>query len=158
MHQLKYNGWRALAEPMAERMQRMPLPDEVNQEARLVVPVPTTATRLRTRGYNQAELLARAFAQRRRLELFLELERAGAAGTQTALQPLERAANVAGAFRLNRGQDRIEGAHLLLIDDVLTTGATAAECAKSLVAGGARCVTVLTFARALDARRLTGSQ
>jgi ComF family protein len=157
VHQLKYNGWRALAEPMAERMSRLELPLEVTQEVRLVVPVPTTRARLRTRGYNQAELLARALVARwRGLHLFNGLQRARAADTQTALQPLERAANVAGAFGLVSGLESIKGAHLLLVDDVLTTGATSAECAKTLVAAGARCVTVLTFARALDARRLTG--
>jgi ComF family protein len=157
VHQLKYNGWRALAGPMAERMSRVTLPQELTEEVRLIVPVPTTRARLRTRGYNQAELLAREFAARHGLQLFLGLQRARAADTQTALQPLERAANVAGAFRLEGGEERIRGAHLLLIDDVLTTGATSAECATTLVAAGARCVSVLTFARALDARRLTGS-
>jgi predicted amidophosphoribosyltransferase len=70
---------------------------------------------------------------------------------------LQRAANVAGAFRLSAGPPPLVGEHVLLIDDVLTTGATVAECATTLVAGGARCVSVLTFARALDARRLIGS-
>src|SRR5690606_12554719 len=58
VHQLKYRGWRALAEPMAERMAALSFPRDVEAEARLVVPVPTTAERERQRGYNQAELLA----------------------------------------------------------------------------------------------------
>ncbi len=155
VHQLKYGGWRALAEPMAEQMKRVRFPAELDEEVELVVPVPTTAARRRTRGYNQAELLARAYARLRGLDLFDGLQRARAADTQTALQPLERAANVAGAFQMV-SQARIQGAHVLLIDDVLTTGATTSECARTLVAGGARCVSVLTFARALDARRLIG--
>jgi predicted amidophosphoribosyltransferase len=65
---------------------------------------------------------------------------------------------VAGAFRVaGRGDRQIIGEHLLLIDDVLTTGATAGECARALVDAGARCVSLITFARALDVRRLTTS-
>jgi ComF family protein len=157
VHQLKYGGWPALARPMAERMLQIPLPAEVNEEVQLVVPVPTSAARRRARGYNQAELLAREYARLRGLRLLCALHRQRTAETQTALQPLERAANVAGAFRLADHVAGIEGEHILLIDDVLTTGATAAECAKALAAAGARCVSILTFARALDARRLTGS-
>lgn len=156
VHQLKYGGWHALAQPMAERINRIRLPDELTNQVQWVIPVPTTAARQRERGYNQAERLAGAFAGLRGLELIDCLERVGARNTQTALQPLERAANVAGAFRLRAGAPPLEAKHLLLVDDVLTTGATSAECAAVLVAGGARCVSILTFARALDARRLIG--
>ena len=157
VHQLKYGGWRVLAEPMAQRLLAIELPDEVRYEARYVVAVPTTRARLRERGYNQAALLASAYARSRKLEWVDALERTRAQDTQTALQPLGRAANVAGAFRLSQGAPQLAGEHILLIDDVLTTGATVAECATTLVTGGARCVSVLTFARALDARRLIGS-
>ncbi|MEX2283496.1 MAG: double zinc ribbon domain-containing protein [Gemmatimonadota bacterium] len=156
VHQLKYGGWRALATPMAERMRRIALPEEITTEVRMVVPVPTTAARRRARGYNQAELIAREYARLIRVPCIPVLERTRASDSQTALQPLARAANVASAFQLTATPPRLEGAHLLLIDDVLTTGATAAECALTLVAGGVRAVSVLTFARALDARRLTG--
>ena len=61
VHQLKYRGWRALAEPMAERMAALSLPDDA-AEATMCVPVPTTPIRRRQRGYNQAELLASGFA------------------------------------------------------------------------------------------------
>jgi ComF family protein len=156
VHQLKYNGWRCLAQPIGERMARLGLPEEM-LEARFVVSVPTTRQRRRTRGYNQAELIARAFAELRGLQVVPLLERASGRSSQIALQPLERAANVAGAFQLAPQRPALDGEHILLVDDVLTTGATSAECAKTLVAGGARCVSVVTFARALDARRLTGS-
>jgi predicted amidophosphoribosyltransferase len=66
------------------------------------------------------------------------------------LHPTERRANVAGAFEVTRnGADRIISQHLLLIDDVWTTGATALSCADALLTAGARAVSVLTFARAL---------
>lgn len=156
VYQLKYNGWRALGAFMGERLLGSALPDEVREECALVVPVSTTAERERERGYNQAQLLADAFAQRSGRKCLIALQRAHG-GTQTALQPLARAANVAGAFQLSGSHPQLDGQHVLLIDDVLTTGATVSECALALVAGGARCVSVLTFARALDARRLTGT-
>jgi ComF family protein len=156
VHQLKYRGWRALAQPLAERMAATRLPADVMEEAVLCVPVPTTPARLRQRGYNQAELLARAFAARTGRTVRNVLERAGGARSQTALQPVARGANVAGAFRVATGAAaELRRAHLLLVDDVLTTGATAAECTRTLQAAGARCVSLITFARALDARRLS---
>lgn len=154
VHQLKYRGWRALAGPMGERMATLELPAECD-DARICVPVPTTRVRLRQRGYNQAELLARAFARSTGRQTLALLERTGSASSQTALQPAARGANVAGAFRArDEGTRSLQGAHLLLIDDVLTTGATAVECARTLTAAGARCITLVTFARALDTRRL----
>ena len=156
VHQLKYRGWRALADPIAERMAAVTLPDDVRLEAELCVPVPTTAERLRERGYHQAECIARAFARRTGRTLAPILHRERSARSQTVLLPAARRANVAGAFGVRTGRSRsIHNAHLLLVDDVLTTGATAVECALTLVAAGARCVSLIAFARALDARRLT---
>ena len=126
VHELKYRGWRSLAEPMAAAMARVRLPEDAQREATVVVPVPTTRKRRRKRGYNQAEELARGYAfasGRRCLPL---LVRRGESGTQTSLQPLERAANVAGAFELAvDAHAQVRGQHLLLVDDVMTTGATA---------------------------------
>ncbi len=154
VHQLKYRGWRALAQPMAERMARVFLPPDV-AEARLVVPVPTTAARRRVRGYNQAGLLAAAFAAATGRQLVEALERSTATSSQIALQPAERGANVTGAFRVATGMERaVHEAGILLVDDVLTTGATAGECARVLVGAGARFVSILTFARAPTAREL----
>lgn len=154
VHQLKYRGWSNLASPMAERMVATPLPAEADR-ADLVVPVPTTAERRRRRGYNQAELLAREYARRTGRRTALLLERRSATGTQTTLGPVARSANVAGAFRpVHAGALSPRGRHLLLIDDVLTTGATLGECATTLASAGAAWVGALTFARALDRRVL----
>jgi ComF family protein len=154
VHQLKYRSWHALAEPMGRLMAGVQLPQDAVDEARFVVPVPTSAVRRRTRGYNQAELLARHYARITGRSVIDALERAEGT-TQTALQPAERRANVAGAFRLRHNAQRaLVGAHVLLIDDVLTTGATAIEAAQTLAGAGVRCVSVVTFARALDAARL----
>jgi ComF family protein len=153
VHALKYRGWQAAAAPMAERMARLALPADVDAEARIVVPVPTSAARKRQRGYNQAELLAQEFA--RATQRFCHpdaLQRTRATETQTALHPDERRANVAGAFVVSSDHaSDFQREHVLLVDDVWTTGATASACAEALLAAGARAVSVVTFARALGA-------
>jgi ComF family protein len=155
VHQLKYRAWHDLAPLMARAMVGIPLPGDVATEARLVVPVPTTDARLRQRGYNQAELLARAVAASSQRTALQALRRGAAASSQTALQPAARLANVAGAFAVvGDAAPRIFGQHLLLVDDVLTTGATVVACSETLVNAGARCVSVLTFARATGRLRL----
>lgn len=155
VHQLKYRGWRRLGWEMADHMARVRLPADVRREATLVVPVPTTELRIRERGYNQAEVLAEALAASTGRAVLCALQRGGGASSQTTLQPAARRANVAGAFSPVAGTEGgIAGEHLLLVDDVLTTGATVTECAAALVEAGARCVTVLTFARATGRLRL----
>ena len=137
-------------------MAAVALPADAARETPLCMYVPTTARRLRERGYNQAQKIAEQYAFHTGRTLVHALERTGARGSQTTLQPAARRANVAGAFRIRAEvAERIAGEHVLLIDDVLTTGATAGECATALATAGARCTTVITFARALDARRLT---
>lgn len=149
VHALKYRGWEAVATPIAARMAAVPLPDDVAEEARLVVPVPTSMARLRERGYNQAGRLAEAYAARtgRTFDPAL-LARTRATATQTTLHPGERRANVTGAFATPSGrQEALRGEHVLLVDDVWTTGATATACAQALLDAGARVVSVVTFAR-----------
>ena len=150
VHQLKYRGWRALAAPLARIMAAVGWPAEVHEPA-VVVPVPTTARRIRQRGYNQAQLLAHELASATARTMHPLLRRVSATRTQTTLQPAARAANVAGAFVADRD---VAGAHVLLVDDVLTTGATAAECARVLDRAGACCVRLITFARAFEIREL----
>ena len=153
VHALKYRGWSALAAPMARRMAELPLPPDVEEEARLVVPVPTSRVRLRERGYNQAGLLAAELASATGRRTAPEaLVRQRASGTQTTLHPGERRANVAGAFAVPPGwQAPLAGEHVLLVDDVWTTGATAGACAQALLDAGARVVSVVTFARVVPA-------
>ena len=155
VYQLKYRGWHGLGEFMGRRMADVRLPPDVAREAALVVPVPTTSLRIRSRGYNQAEVLAGAVAEATGRTVICGLERAVGASSQIALQPAARQANVAGAFALAAGAELdVTGEHLLLVDDVLTTGATVTACARTLVDAGARCVSVLTFARATGRLRL----
>jgi ComF family protein len=149
VHALKYRGWEAAAAPMAARMAAADWPADVLDEAGLVVPVPTSATRKRERGYNQAEALAREFARRTgRVTDAGLLLRTRVSGTQTALRPDERAANVARAFAVPPERaGELRGEHVILVDDVWTTGATALACARALLDAGARVASVATFAR-----------
>lgn len=151
VHALKYSGWHAIAAPMGRRMAALDWPLETEEEVRYVVPVPLGRARLRARGYNQAEHLAREVAARRgwicRPDL---LQRGRATDAQATLHAAERRANVAGAFRAADGAGEIlQGEHLLIVDDVWTTGATTLACCQALLSAGARAVSVLTFARAL---------
>jgi ComF family protein len=151
VHQFKYRGWRSLAGPMAARMAQLGWPPGTHEPA-VLVSVPTTRRRLRERGYNQAQLLADELAQASSRVTRPLLRRITGNRTQTALQPAARAANVAGAFEV---AGFAAGAHVILVDDVLTTGATAVECARVLAAAGACCVRLTTFARAFEMRGLT---
>ena len=157
VHALKYEGWRELAEPMAEAMAPAPLPPCPPGVRRTVMPVPTTAARVRGRGYNQALLLAEGVARRLGLDLVDGLRRTRGDVTQIALHPSERRANVKGVFvAREEAGSRLRGAHVLLVDDVLTTGATAVAAAMELARVGVSEVTLLTYARALPFLRGPG--
>jgi len=151
IHQLKYRGWRALGAPLGAHMAAVAWPPEAHEPA-VITPVPTTARRHRERGYNQAESIAQSLARTTSRDMRLLLRRVSGSLTQTALQPAARAANVAGAFAPAAD---VTGVHIILVDDVLTTGATAAECAGVLAAAGACCTRLITFARAFEIRGLT---
>ncbi len=109
--------------------------------------VPLYPARQRERGYNQAEILAHALARRLRKPLLSRcLMRVRPTRTQTHLTARERATNVRGAFRARRSR-RLEDQRVLLVDDVMTTGATVNECARALKGAGAAQVYVVTVAR-----------
>ncbi len=122
----------------------------------LVVPVPLFATREKKRGYNQAKLLAEAaIAALRRREPRWELrlcpgalQRVKDTPTLYALNPRQRRTNLRGAFAVCDAE-AVRGREVLLIDDIMTTGATARECARVLKQAGAAKVWVVTAARAL---------
>ncbi len=147
VHALKYEGWFALAGPMGEALAGEAQRLSGGVEHRLE-PVPLPAARRRERGYNQAELLARSLGRALGWPVGASLRRDGARRRQVRLGRNERRENVLGAFHATRppGDDL----PVLLVDDVLTTGATAAACVGALQGAGHRVTGVLAFARALQ--------
>ena len=150
VHELKYGGWHALAKPMAAHMARLSWPEDVIRERAALLAVPLSGTRQRERGFNQSAYLARALTHFWKIPVWEDvLVRARVTETQTRLTPEARRRNVSGAFRAMAGtRARLRGAHVVLVDDVVTTGATLAECASALLDGGARIVSFVTFGRA----------
>jgi predicted amidophosphoribosyltransferase len=185
VHHLKYQAYTLLADVIADKMQRLAKP-----AGRLIlVPVPLSQKRLRKRGYNQAEAIARALAARWKCDVDSDvLVRIRDTKSQTKLTPDERGANVGGAFcaappptspRLGgeggeEGEERLDQGispsppsppspsspstsvteppkptSIILVDDVLTTGATLVAAASALQDAGWSSVGAVTFARAL---------
>jgi len=159
VHALKYEGWREASDFMSRSMADLVADIGTcdiagSPESDIVVPIPTTLKRERSRGYNQAGLLATRVAARTGRPMRSILRRVGSEGSQTALSPEERRENVRGVFRLSgSGGVGIRGARVILVDDVLTTGATACEAAQVLTSEGAASVLLLAFARALPGGR-----
>ena len=150
VHALKYDGWERVAEGMALRMSRLAWPDDVVRERTALVPVPLSSTRRRERGFNQSEHIARALAPRWNVPVWDDvLVRGRDTETQTRLTPGDRRRNVSGAFRTPLGvRAKLRGAHVVIVDDVVTTAATLNACAAALHDGGARIITYVTFGRA----------
>lgn len=153
VHALKYGGWTRIAEPLGARMARTGWPEDVLAERAALIPVPLSRERQRERGYNQSELLARVIARRWSLPVWSNvLARRRKTRTQTKLNPTERQANVAGAFSVAAGAgSRLRGAHVVLVDDVITTASTLNACAAELYDHGARIISYVTFGRARPA-------
>jgi ComF family protein len=157
LHLLKFEGMRGVAEYVlgdameaAAQKLRGDAADEL-----VVVPVPLFAAREKTRGFNQARVLAEVMVKRlRRLEPgwklragFGVLERVKDTRALYALNPTQRRASLKGAFRVANAE-AVRGREVLLIDDIMTTGATARECARVLKRAGAAKVWVVTAAKA----------
>lgn len=135
----KYNGRKYIAKPLAQFMEA---DDRWNID--FVTFVPITEKKKRKRGYNQSEELARHFCNRTGLQLRGDiLTKVRDTDSQTKLTREQRRANLKGAFK---AMERIKGLSVLLIDDVITTGSTALECAHMLKRAGAKRVYVLAVA------------
>lgn len=146
VHAFKYHGLPSLADFAGNLMARTMLPALGGFSRAVLVPVPLHPEKLRARGYNQSSRIAGGFAavsgQTIREDL---IGRAIFTGTQTALSAGERHENVRGAFHFT-GEKPLAGEPVILIDDVMTTGATLSECARTLRDGGAGEIVVCVVA------------
>ncbi|MEN3339363.1 MAG: hypothetical protein V7647_3039 [Acidobacteriota bacterium] len=145
VHALKYDGRRSLAPRLAQLLARSG--SELVEGADVAVPVPLHPARQRTRGFNQAEDLARGLP----LPVMHALERIRRTPSQTDLPEAQRFDNVRAAFAIAR-RANVGGAIVVLVDDVSTTGATLEACARVLLEAGAREVRALTAARVVSRR------
>jgi ComF family protein len=150
IHLFKYNGIRpagtVLGGLLNQTVTSMALPDSV-----IVIPVPLWSGKRTTRGFNQAEAIARSFIHFQssssiQLDTSI-LVRTRETASQTGLTRHQRRANVRGAFAVVKPV-RVKGRTILIVDDVMTTGTTAGECARVLRRAGAKEVFVATIARA----------
>ena len=153
VHHLKYGDRLDLADTMGRWMARAG--HELIEQADALVPVLLHWRRLWARRFNQAAVLAHAIAKARPIPvLCTSLKRSRATVQQVGLSRNERAGNVQGAFAVtDSGKAAITGKRIVLIDDVLTSGATAEACARALLRAGADNVDVLVFARVVAPAR-----
>jgi ComF family protein len=157
VHLLKYRGKIQLARPLGRCLFAEFVRHWEGQAIDVIVPVPLHPRRMRRRGFNQAHLLVREWRKLARnpdtgqpavhVDPHI-LERRRPTAAQSGLGRRARQANLNKTMAVAPGRD-VRGKHVLVVDDVLTTGATADECARTLLAGGARQVDILTLARVL---------
>jgi ComF family protein len=149
IHRFKYNGSLVLAGPLSRFMV-----DFVNnnpsvlEKIDMITYVPLGAGRLRKRTFNQSQALAAGLAEEFGIGLCHALSKTRSTKAQNELSRDRRITNLNGAFRVRRGAD-VKDSRILLVDDVMTTGATLSECAKVLKGSGAKEVRCLTLARGL---------
>jgi len=141
VHIFKYGRVQTLARPLGRFLQ-VALPREQTYD--VIVPMPLHWRKRWQRGFNQSELLAREVGRLRNVPVRRLVKRTKATKVQAGLTTAQRRDNVARAFR---AKGAVEGRKVLLVDDVMTTGATASACATALKRAGARSVTLLTLAR-----------
>ena len=147
IHRFKYRGEIFLVPYLAEFLIELCRSHKLNERIDCVVPVPLHPTRFRERNFNQSELLAQEIAACFSLPVLNRfLIRFRNTPSQTGLSGKERMANVSGAFQV-RKDSIFEGRRCLLVDDVLTTGATLSACRNRLLASGAAEVYGLALAR-----------
>jgi len=143
IHLFKYHRVRPLMSPLGQLLARA-IPTE--RPFDLLVPMPLHWRKRWSRGYNQSELLAKEISRLRGLPVANIVSRVKSTAPQAGLSNSKRRLNMRGAFKI-RGGANVQGLRVLLIDDVLTTGATASACAKVLKRAGAKHVAVAAVAR-----------
>jgi ComF family protein len=146
IHALKYGGQRRLVEPLAEAIAERWL--HAGAGGQVMTWVPVHPSRRRERGFDQAEELARATSRLLGMPVLACLERRRSSVAQHSLGQRARALNVGGIFSVPDAARRaVEGRWVVVVDDVLTTGATLSGCAQALLAARARAVSGITVAQ-----------
>lgn len=143
IHLYKYARIKPMSDPLGKLLVQA-VPRDESFDA--IVPVPLHWLRQWRRGFNQSEVLARGLGRRLGLPVICGLRRVRSTQVQAGLSNTARRQNVAQAFRSRRGRS-VAGKRILLIDDVMTTGSTAAACALALKRAGAARVALVTVAR-----------
>lgn len=139
IHILKFRGKKRLALPLTRLLCRIE-----RLEADVIIPVPVHPKSLKERGFNQAATLARHLSREWKIPLMQNcLVKVKDTPPQTEMSGKERIANVRGVFQVKRP---VESLRIILLDDVVTTGATVGECSRVLIKAGARSVTVIALA------------
>jgi ComF family protein len=149
LHAFKFGGCRALAAPLGDLLAGLGVASLPEASPHILVPVPLHPAREQERGFNQSLLLARRLGHAWGLPVRADiLARTIATPPQAELDAQARRANVRGAFAVRR-PELVAGRHVIVVDDVFTTGSTVTACAETLRRGGARTVGALTVARAM---------
>ena len=147
IHRFKYDRTFYLRHPLGDWLAATLEDERIRaQPFDYLVPVPLHSARMREREFNQAEVLAKLLAARSGATVLPALRRIRYTTTQTRLDREERMQNLRDAFRVRHSQ-RVSGSHLILVDDVFTTGSTVDECARVLKQAAAASVRVVTVAR-----------
>lgn len=142
IHLLKFNGIKRLSMPLSFLFAELPIPRVDG-----IVPVPLHKKRLLQRGFNQAAAISQSLSEKLKIPLMLHvLTKVIDTPPQIKVSGKERIKNVQDAYSVS---DEVEGLELLLVDDVITTGATVRECAKALMDAGAKDVSVIALARSM---------
>jgi len=148
LHKLKYKGAKELGEHLGQRYGSLLSDYQYAEQFDIVVPVPLHRHKLRRRGYNQAESFAKGLADALQLpHNGKAIYRAIYTTTQTSKSRFDRWQNVEQVFQVPQ-PELVQGKRVLLVDDVMTTGATLEACAVALLAAGAAEVSVATIAAA----------
>lgn len=146
LYELKYSGITQIGELLGNWLGSEFLLSKQIQEIDIIVPIPLHKSRLRKRGFNQSEVFSNAFAKKLKIDHYSDiLCRTQSTKTQTRKSRLARWINVSSAFNVNK-KVLIQDKHILLIDDIITTGATFESAAITLLEHGAKKVSILAIA------------